>query len=133
MSPTTTKSTPAAMTSASASVDAVAAKSDVAIETTRRMTNDALDSLQDGVDTLRQGAPAALSRAAAQVEELTRTGIARAREAGTQARQQAQMVGEKGIGYVRDEPVKSVLIAAATGAAVAALVGYLFRSKTPAA
>jgi ElaB/YqjD/DUF883 family membrane-anchored ribosome-binding protein len=36
--------------------------------------------------------------------------------------------GDRSVGYIRDEPVKSVLIAAAAGAALAALIGWASRS-----
>lgn len=111
--------------------DQAAAKTDSAIQSTKKVANDTLDSLQAGVDDLRQAAPAALSRAAAQVEELTRRGIERARETSAQVKDQMVRVGDRGVGYVRDEPVKSVLIAAAAGAALAGLVAWLGRSRTP--
>jgi len=44
------------------------------------------------------------------------------REAAGTARDEADALGERGQRYVRDEPVKSVLIAAAVGAAVTGLV-----------
>jgi ElaB/YqjD/DUF883 family membrane-anchored ribosome-binding protein len=43
---------------------------------------------------------------------------------------QFSAAGERGTRYVRDEPVKSVLIAAAAGATLAALVGWLVRSRS---
>lgn len=44
------------------------------------------------------------------------------REAAGNVRDEASELGERGQRYVRDEPVKSVLIAAAFGAAVTGLV-----------
>lgn len=111
--------------------DQAAAKTDGVIQSTRNVANSALDSLQSGVDNLRHAAPAALSRAAAQVEDLTRRSLERARDASSQVKQQVAQVGDKSVNWIRDEPVKSVLIAAAAGAAMAALISWLARSRTP--
>ena len=110
--------------------DRAAAKADDALSATRRATNHALDRLQDGVDQLRDDSPGALSRAAAQVDELTRRGIERARHAGVEVRHTVERTGDRTVGYIKDQPVKSVLIAAAAGAALAALIGLLARSRT---
>jgi ElaB/YqjD/DUF883 family membrane-anchored ribosome-binding protein len=40
-------------------------------------------------------------------------------------RNRAQWAGERSVGYIRDEPVKSVLVAAAAGAALMALLSLL--------
>lgn len=109
--------------------DQAAAKADLALKSSRRVANDALDSLESTVDTLRESVPAAFSRAAAQVEEITRRGLDRAKEASMGVREQMHKASDRTVGYIKDEPVKSVLIAAATGAAVALLVGWAMRSR----
>ena len=109
--------------------DQAAGKADQALQSSRRMTNNALDSLESGVDTMRETVPAAFSRAAAQVEEITRRGLDRAKEASLGMRDQMHKASDRTVGYIKDEPVKSVLIAAATGAAVALLVGWAMRSR----
>ena len=106
-----------------------AGKADQALQSSRRMANNALDSLESGVDTMRDTVPAAFSRAAAQVEEITRRGLDRAKEASLGMRDQMHKASDRTVGYIKDEPVKSVLIAAATGAAVALLVGWAMRSR----
>lgn len=110
--------------------DHLADKADQAIGATRRQTTHALDNLESGVEHLRTQAPSAFSRAAAQMEELTRRGVERARDAGNQVRDQAHRASDRAVGYVRDEPVKSVLIAVAAGAAVAMLAGWFARSRS---
>ena len=47
--------------------------------------------------------------------------------AGKQVRDSANMVSDRTITYIRDEPVKSMLIAAATGAALVALARLMGR------
>ncbi len=91
---------------------------------------DGLDTLQDGVDELRDDLPSAhskLTRMAIEADALARRGIARARDAADTARQKAAQAGESTVGYIQDQPVKSVLIAAATGAAIAAVVAWATR------
>lgn len=107
-----------------------AARVDATLESTRRATNQTLDSLRSGVDHLREAVPGAFARAAAQVEELTRRGVDRAREAGQTAREQALRAGDATVMRIRDEPVKAVLVAAAAGAALAALIGWMARSRS---
>lgn len=98
---------------------------DQAIESTRRAANHALDSLHTGIETLREGVPQTLGRAAAQVESIARRGLDRARETGDRVREQVHHAGDRTVGYIREEPVKAILIAAATGAALAALIGWV--------
>jgi len=50
------------------------------------------------------------------------------RERTRQLREQTQHASDRTVDYIRREPVKSVLMAAAGGAAVAALLGLMFRS-----
>jgi len=120
---------------ASATVDRLteqaANRADRAIDSTQRATQDALDTVQAGVDELRHTLPSAFTRAAAQVESITRQGIERARQATADVRGQVALTGDRTVAYIKDEPVKSVLIAAAAGAALAGLIGLLSRSRTP--
>jgi len=104
-------------------------RADQAIQATRRAAHGALDSLNDKVDEFGDSASGAFARAAARVDELTRHGIERARETSNEVRTQVARAGDRTVGYIQDEPVKSVLIAAAAGAAIAALIGLLARSR----
>lgn len=69
--------------------------------------------------------PDAFSRAAAQVEQLTRNGLDRARNVSQNVKEKALQAGDSTVGYIKDEPVKAVLIAAAAGAALALLLRAL--------
>ena len=109
--------------------DQAAGKADQALSATKRATNGAIDRLQDGVESIRQDAHGALSRAAAQVDELTRRGLERARQTSADVKRQVEQTGDRTVSYIRDEPVKSVLIAAATGAVLTALIALLTRSR----
>jgi ElaB/YqjD/DUF883 family membrane-anchored ribosome-binding protein len=103
-----------------------AAKSDHAIQSARRAADGALDALQDKVDSL----PGMFGRAAARVDDLTRRTIDRARQTGSEVRERVGHAGDMTVAYVKDEPVKSMLFAAAAGAAVAALFGLWTRSRS---
>jgi ElaB/YqjD/DUF883 family membrane-anchored ribosome-binding protein len=104
-----------------------ATKAAQAIEGTKSATNRALDSLQGGVDSARQTVPEAFGRAAAQVEELTRRGMDRARSMSTGVKDQVARAGDQTVLYIKDEPLKAVLIAAGIGAGLALLARALMR------
>ena len=97
--------------------------------TTTDLQQTAAETLTDGLHEAGNIASSAFSRAAAQMEELTRRGMDRAKEVSTQARDQANRAGDRAVGYIQDEPVKSVLIAVAAGAAVAMLAAWFARSR----
>lgn len=113
---------------ATTATHSVANSAEHAISSTRRATNGALDSMHDSVEHLREQVPGAIGRAAAQADQLARRGIDRARQASGEVRERVHLASEHTVGYIKDEPVKSVLIAAAAGALLAALVGLLARS-----
>lgn len=62
---------------------------------------------------------------AATVRTATHDALDGLRNATQALRGQVSLAGERSTRYVRDEPVKSVLIAAAVGATVVALLGWL--------
>lgn len=109
---------------------AAADKADAAIGSARNTADAALDSLQDKAERLAAAAPGTFSRVAAQIDDLTRRGIDGARAAADTARTQASRAGDRTVAYIKDEPVKSVLIAAAAGAALVALCGLMKRSAS---
>ena len=125
--PLSSASTP--MTSAADKVgeytDRAALKAEHAIQSTKHVANDALDKLHGKVEDLRNTVPGNLSRAAAQVDDLAHRSIERARVASAQVREQMHQYGDRTVAYIKEEPVKAVLIAAATGAAVAVLMSWM--------
>lgn len=124
-----TTETRSAVKSMELGADHVGQRTDEALQTARRAADGAIDALQHKVDDLNESIPGALSRAAAKVDEITRRGIERARDTSSHLREEVTRAGDKTVAYIKDEPVKSVLIAAATGAAVAALVTLLAQSR----
>jgi ElaB/YqjD/DUF883 family membrane-anchored ribosome-binding protein len=105
--------------------DRAARKADQALDATHRLAQDTIDSLQEGLDGNPDDLAARLERAASQLEAATRRGLAQARETSAELRERAARAGERGVDYIRDELRRSVLVAAATGAALALLVRAL--------
>ena len=110
--------------------DRAANKAEQVLQSTRRMGSEAAQAVQAGIDGLREGVPSAVARATAQAEDLTRRGLERARQASATVRDKAVQVSDQTVGYIKDEPVKAVLVAAAAGAVAALLIGWLSRSRS---
>ena len=98
--------------------DQAAQSAEQAIKSTQRVANEALDSLAGTVDDIRH-----------QASTLARRGVESVRDTSQQLRANALRASENTVNYVKHEPVKSILIAAAAGAAVMALVSLMSRSR----
>lgn len=85
----------------------------------------ALAKLADGA----AGVPLAMERAAERASDVARLGTQKLQEGTQQVKAQLNHVTDSAIAYVKDEPVRSLLIAAAAGAALMALAGLLGRSR----
>lgn len=101
---------------------------DQAIQSTERASNEALESLVDSVEEAREQAEPLLHRASEQVSAMAHRGLHSVRDTSQQLRDQALRVSDNTVSYVRVEPVKSILMAAATGAALMALFTLLTRA-----
>lgn len=100
-----------------------ATKADQAVAATQNAVNQTADAVNEGLDNLRESGTSALTRAAAKADALANKGMEQARRAGSAVREQAQVTGDRTVEYIRQEPVKAVLMAAAAGAVVALLLG----------
>ena len=109
-------------------VDQAANVADHAIRSTQQVANNTLDGMAEGVQDLRHQATPLLNRAAEQANALAQRGAEAVRETSQQLRDKAQQASDSTVTYIRDEPVKSMLIAAATGAALMGLLGLMSRS-----
>jgi ElaB/YqjD/DUF883 family membrane-anchored ribosome-binding protein len=103
----------------------LAESADQALKSTRRTANDTLDQVESAVDSARGSVQPVIAKLASQAETLARRGLDAVRDGASQVRERATGFGDMTVRYVRDEPVKSVLIAAATGAALVALVSLI--------
>lgn len=109
--------------------DQAAQSADDAIKSTQRATNEALDRLTATVQDMRHQAVPMLDRASEQVSAFAQRGVDSVRETSHNLRERAHRVTETTSNYVKDEPVKSLLIAAATGAALMALASLISGSR----
>jgi len=109
--------------------DQAAQSADGVLKSTQRVANEAIDSLQDKVQDVKDQAAPVLNRVAAKAEELARRSADAVRDRSADVRDRALRASDATIGYIKDEPVKAILIAAATGAALMALVSLLSRRE----
>ena len=110
-------------------VEKAAAQAEQAISTSQHAVADAEKTIQAGLRQVKEAVPITLSRAATQAEELARSGIDKARAAGSRVAVKANQAGEQTADYVRSEPTKALLMAAAAGAAATLLVTWATRRR----
>ena len=106
-----TPTTKSLRTSASGYADEAMGATGQALESTRQFANQAIEKAGEKVRDLRYGA-----------KELASKGVSTVSEATAAAQKQLGQYAQSTSRYVSEQPVKSALIAAAIGAAVAALV-----------
>jgi ElaB/YqjD/DUF883 family membrane-anchored ribosome-binding protein len=95
-----------------------------------RSGDDALRSIQrNTAHDLRQQVAPLLARAGEQASALAQRGVDAVRDRSLQVREQALRASDSTLNYIKDEPVKAVLIAAAAGAALMALIGLLRKAN----
>ena len=109
--------------------DDAASAADNALKSTQRATDQAFDALSNKVDDLRSQAGPMINRMSAKAEDAAKRGMEVMRDTTQQLREKAQIAGDSTVAYVKDEPVKSMLIAAATGALLMGLVSLMGRSR----
>jgi len=71
-----------------------------------------------------------INRAGEQASAFAQRGVNAVLDSSQHLRDSAQRASDNTVMYIKDEPLKSMLIAAATGAALMALVGMLSRSRS---
>ena len=100
-----------------------------AIRSTQTVANSAFDRLSDKVDSAREQAVPMVKNIASQAEAAARRGVDVVKETSAQLRDKALQAQDTTVSYIKDEPVKAMLIAAATGAALMALFSLASRSS----
>ena len=93
-----------------------------AVDSTRAYANDALDRAEDKVRELRGSVDPMIDALATKAQRMARQSLDLAAEAREKAQQSLSRYATATTQYVSEQPVRSVLIAAAVGAAVALLV-----------
>ncbi|MEO7854684.1 MAG: hypothetical protein ABIR94_20910 [Rubrivivax sp.] len=84
-----------------------------------------LDGMSNRLDHLRERAAPAFDRASEHVSDLAQRGGRYVRDSSRQLRAGAEHAGDNTALYIREAPFKSILIAAAAGAVIALLAGWL--------
>lgn len=103
---------------------------DDTLDATQRAARRSLERLSDGADEMRDQFAPRLQRWAGQASELARRSGEAMRHGSERLRDGALHASDRTVGYVRHEPVKSMLIAIAAGAALVALAGLLGRGSS---
>lgn len=124
MSPVSTTTTTATDNS-SHLIEQASRSADQAIRATQQAANGVVDSAAGSLQELRQQTTPMLERASA----MAHRGMDNVRETSHQLRIKAEHASDTTVNYIKEEPVKAVLIAAATGAALMALVSLVSRSR----
>lgn len=106
-------------------VDQAAQQADHALASTRHLANEAIDGLAGSVEGWRSTAGPALGRISGQAAAYAQGGIDAVRDGSHRLADKARQAGDGTVRYVQHEPVKSLLIAAAAGAALMALAGLV--------
>ncbi len=101
---------------------------DQAIRASQQAANGAVDNATDSLQDLRRKTAPTLERASEQVSAMAHSGLDSVRETSHQLRVKAEHASDSTVNYIKEEPVKAVLIAAATGAVLMALVSLVARS-----
>jgi ElaB/YqjD/DUF883 family membrane-anchored ribosome-binding protein len=114
---------------ASAVADHAADSVNTAVRSTQGVANQAFDRLSDKIEAAREHAVPLINRLTSQAENVAHRGADAVRDASAQVREKALKASDSTVSYIKDEPVKAMLIAAATGAALMALIGLLSRSR----
>jgi ElaB/YqjD/DUF883 family membrane-anchored ribosome-binding protein len=109
--------------------DNAASTAQGAIRSTQRTADQTFDRLSDKVDDLRNQAQPMLNKVTSQAEAAARRGMEAVRDTSQQLRERALQAQDMTVAYVKDEPIKAMLIAAATGAVLMGLISMLGRSR----
>jgi len=109
--------------------DHAAESASQAIRSTQGVANAAFDRMSDTVESARDRASPLIDRWSSQAENALHRSVDALRDTTSQLRDQAAKVSDATAGRVRDEPLKAVLIAAAAGAALMAVIGLISRAR----
>lgn len=110
-------------------VEQASQSADQTIKSTQKVANEALITLTDAMQDLRHKATPLMERASDSIRGMAHHSMDSVRETSHQLRVKAEHASENTVNYIKHEPVKSVLIAAATGATLMALITLVSRNR----
>jgi ElaB/YqjD/DUF883 family membrane-anchored ribosome-binding protein len=99
-----------------------------AIDSTRNYAQNAVNAAGEKVRDLRREAEPAVEQIAARVQQAVQRGLEAASATSARAQRRLEEAADVTGKYISDQPVRSVLIAAAAGAAITALIVLASRS-----
>ncbi len=110
-------------------VEGAAHSAELAVEQIDQAALDAHQKLADGAHAAINDAKPVMERWAKDAESMARRGIDSARDTSRQLRERAAQATDSTVNYIKDEPVKAMLIAAAAGAALITIISLFSRSR----
>jgi ElaB/YqjD/DUF883 family membrane-anchored ribosome-binding protein len=93
-----------------------------AIESTRAYAQNAVNAAGEKVRDLRGSVEPAVEQLASRVQQAVQRGLEAASRSSNKASRQIEQAAEVTGKYISDQPMRSVLVAAAAGAAITALI-----------
>ena len=102
-----------------------------AVQSTRDAANNSLEKAEQSVRALRSQTDPVIDDLAARAQELASRSIDYCAETSARARRQMQEAADATTKYVAEQPGKSLVIAAASGAALATLLMWMSRRRSP--
>jgi len=103
-----------------------------AVETTRAYAQNAVNATGERVRDLRRELEPGVDQIAARVQQAVQRGLDSASQTGVRAQRRLEQAADVTGRYISDQPVRSVLIAAAAGAALTALIVLAARRRDDA-
>jgi len=103
-----------------------------AVETTRAYAQNAVNATGERVRDLRREMEPGVDQIAARVQQAVQRGLDSASQTGVRAQRRLEQAADVTGRYISDQPVRSVLIAAAAGAALTALIVMAARRRDDA-
>jgi ElaB/YqjD/DUF883 family membrane-anchored ribosome-binding protein len=100
-----------------------------AVDNTRAYANDALDQAEGKVRELRASVDPMVDMLASKAQKLARQSLDMAAEAKDRAQQSLSRATDVTTRYVAEQPMRSVLIAAGVGAAVAVMISMARKKR----
>lgn len=98
------------------------------VNATRKMASEAVDKAQEGLESAEKQINPVIDDLAARAQELANRSIHFCADTSERARQQLQCAAEATNRYVVEQPAKSLVMAAAAGAAIA--TAFLWGSRS---
>ncbi len=100
-----------------------------AAEAPRTYAQNAVDAAGERMRDLQHDAEPTMEQIAARMQEAVQRGLRSASEASARAQRKLEQATERTSRYIADQPLRSVLYAAATGAALTALIVLAARHR----